>query len=217
MFPRRCLLPPMIALTAPLLLASCGGTTDQRLAEMAQQNVQQQAKQNEQVAEQSRQITEATKELVAADAKARADALRLQREIAEREAASRQALQAHQLKVETALQQQRTIVDRQRDVLEQERKQIAVERHREPILAAVITTFGLLLAALLPLILCGYLLHGMRNRGDEDEAAVCELLINELADDQSPLLGHTPPRVLEHRPDALTDSVADGSVGGSEI
>lgn len=89
---RRSPIPLLLRLTAPLLLATCGGPSDQRLAEMAQQSVQLQAKQNEQAAEQSRQIATATKELVAADAKARADALQMQRDIAVREAQSRQAL-----------------------------------------------------------------------------------------------------------------------------
>lgn len=65
----------------------------------------------------------------------------------------------------------------------------------------MITTVGLLLASLLPLILCGYVLHGLRSRTDEDEAAVCELLISELTSEQSPLLTvHFQRPALEHLP-----------------
>lgn len=196
----------LIPLIAPFLLATCGGPSDERLAEMAQQSVQQQAKQNEQMAAQNRQIAEATKELVTADAQARADALQLQREIVESEAASRQALQTQQQTAQSAIQEERVNVDRQRAELDQERKQIAGDRHREPILAAVISTFGLLLAALLPLLLCGYVLHGLRSRSDAAEDAVSELLIHELTDEQTPLLTNSIPLTLDHQPPLINDT-----------
>jgi len=64
-----------------------------------------------------------------------------------------------------------------REVLEQERKQIAAQRHRDPVLAASIQTVGLVLAALLPLVVCIYVLKQM-SRSEPDDGAVAELLVS---------------------------------------
>ena len=164
---------------------------DQRLAEFAKQSMEQQAKQNDRIAEQSRavieqsqKLVEATKELVAHDAQAR------------------QELIAAQEKLTTQLNQQRATIDAGRDQLEQDRRQIAQQRHRDPILAAAIQNVGLLIACTLPLIVCIFVIKRMSSR-EPDDAAVAELLVHELVTDQPRLLPGPSlrPPALEHQAD----------------
>ena len=64
---------------------------------------------------------------------------------------------------------------------------------RVSVVAAVITQVGMIVACLLPLLLCAYLLFVMRAGRDNDEA-VTELLIEELVAER--------PRLLLPRPAA---------------
>ena len=151
---------------------------------MAQQSVEQQARQNEQIArqsqavvEESQKLAEASKELVAKDAEARREMVSAQRELT------------------SQLNEQRANVDAERDELEDERRAMAEQRHRDPVIATSIQTVGLLLACLLPLLVCVFLIHQMY-RSEPDEAAVAELLACELLSDQPKLLP-----VIEHNPD----------------
>jgi len=164
---------------------------DQRLAEFAKQSMEQQVKQNEHIArnseaiiEQSQKLVEATKELVAHDAQAR------------------QELIAAQEKLTTQLNQQRATIDAGRDQLEQDRREIAQQRHRDPILAAAIQNVGLLIACTLPLIVCIFVIKRMSSR-EPDDAAVAELLVHELVTDQPRLLPGPSlrPPALEHQAD----------------
>jgi hypothetical protein len=85
-----------------------------------------------------------------------------------------------------------------RDELEQERKQIAEQRHRDPIIASSIQTIGLIVACLLPLLVCVYVLRQM-NRSDPDDATVAELLVLELVSDEPRLLpGPVLRPAIEH-------------------
>jgi len=88
------------------------------------------------------------------------------------------------------LQKAQAEIGRQRDVLEEERRQWAGQRGRDPILAAAITSVGVVLACLLPLLLCIYVVRALRDEATND-AAVAELLVEELAADQ-PLLLPSP-------------------------
>jgi len=149
---------------------------DQRLADLARQNAEQQARQNEAMAkqsqavvEESQKLAEAAQQLVQSDAKARTDMI------------------AAQQRLTTQLDQQRATVDIARDQLEAERKQIAAQRHRDPVVAASIQTVGLILAALLPLFVCVYVLKQM-SRSEPDDGAVAELLVSELTAERPLLL-----------------------------
>jgi hypothetical protein len=215
--------------TIPLLaVAGCSGS-DERLVEVSQQSVERQAEQNQTIADQSRQITEATKQFVESNAETRKEVIELQRDLVEaeaearnelvqiqqdlidRDATCRQDLSALQRESQSAIQVDRQSVDRQREDLETERRQIAGERHRAPIIAAAIAQAGLVLACLLPLVLCGYLLYVLRHAGDDD-AAVTELLIQEMVADQPrflpvpgllPAIAKKPPiPSIEHGPGA---------------
>jgi hypothetical protein len=90
------------------------------------------------------------------------------------------------------LQQNQADVGRQRDQLENDRRDIAAQRHRDPLIAAAITNFGLILACLLPLVLCVVILRALRNPVTAEEALI-EFLVQEVVAEQ-PLLLSTEPR-----------------------
>jgi leucyl-tRNA synthetase len=194
-------LPPRTTLVLIVIwptVTGCAEPPDKRLAEFAQQSVAQQARQNEQLVQQNQQVAEAARELVTADAHARQEAIQMQREVAQREAESRRELAALQREVQTAIQQDRQSLNRQHEDLEHERRQIAQQRQRDPILAAAISSAVLVLACLAPLLLCWYVLH-VAGRSSPDDAAVSELLIQELAGEQPRLLPRlSSPPALEH-------------------
>jgi preprotein translocase subunit SecF len=180
------------ALLMLLTTIGCGPAADlrdQRLADFAKHSNEQQARQNEAMAkqsqavvEESQKLAEAAQQLVQSDAKARTDML------------------AAQERLTTQLDEQRAAVDTGRDRLEQERKQMAAERHRDPIVAASIQTIGLILAALLPLAVCIYVIRQMC-RTEPDDAAVASLLVTELTADRPVLLpgpALRPAPALEH-------------------
>ena len=100
--------------------------------------------------------------------------------------------------LQSQLHQQQAAVGAQRDRLEEERRQLAGQRGRDPIIAAAIQDCGVLIACLLPLLVCVYLLHRMAGEND-DQQALGELLVHELTAEQPRLLP-APPL---HRPAAL--------------
>jgi hypothetical protein len=173
----------LVPIAAILILTSIGCDEDEnkRLAEMADKHLDRQAEQNRQMAELQREVAQGTRELVEADAKAREEMVAWQREV----------------------QAERTEVGRQRDALEDERRDFAAKRRLDPIVAAAITNIGLLLACLLPLVLCWFLLQ--RRVEPADDQAVAEVLLEDLVTDRPLLL----PRMGTHRAIGLRD---DGEV-----
>jgi len=79
-------------------------------------------------------------------------------------------------------------VNQQRAALEQERRQIAGERIRDPIIAESIRAVAGLIAAILPLLVCLFLLRGLFHKSDQE--ALAEVLIEDLVSRQ-PLLNET--------------------------
>lgn len=161
---------------------------DQRLAEFARESMTEQRKQNDRLADQSeaviqesQQLAEAAKGLVESDAEARREMVASQREL------------------NAQINQQRSAIDMGRDQLEQERRQIAEQRHRDPLVAAAIQNTGLIIACLLPLIVCLFVIRQMQYE-EPDHAAVAELLMTELTSDQPRLLPGTSlrPAALEN-------------------
>jgi hypothetical protein len=146
-----------------LLLLGAGCDSDQRLVRQAEQAADRQAEQNREIARQNQELAQATNQLVAADAQARKETLLFQ-----------QGLQAEQ-----------AILGQKRDDLEVERRQVAADRWRDPLIAVVLADLGLLAACLAPLLLCGYLLRGLKHEPAEQELA--ELLAVELVS-ETPLL-----------------------------
>jgi hypothetical protein len=154
------------ALLVLVLLATGCSSRDDRLIDLSQKSTERQAEQNRLVETNDRQVIEATNRLVEADAKSRTENLALHRQI----------------------EVERADVNQQRDALEQERRQIAAERNRDPIIAESIQLAAGLIAAVLPLLVCLYLLRGLFDKPDQD--ALAELLVEDLVSRQ-PLLGNS--------------------------
>lgn len=159
----KMILMPIVA-ALMLTVIGCDEEENKRLAEMAERHLERQVEQSRQVTELQREVAEGSRRLVEADAQARQEMVALQREV----------------------QAERTEVGRQRDVLEGERRDLAAKRRLDPIIAAAITNIGLLLACLLPLVLCWYLLQ--RRVEPADDRAVAEVLLEDLVTDRPLLL-----------------------------
>lgn len=194
---------PILLLT--LILTGCS-SSDDRLVELGEQSCERQAEQNQTIAEQSRAFAETTRRFVEAEVETRGELSRIQQDLVERDAQCRLELAALHKETQAAMQVERQSVDRQREGLEAERRQLANERHRAPIVAAAVSQVGMILACLLPLGLCGYLLYVMRHSSEAD-AAVTELLIEEIVAEEPrflPVVKQTA--ALKHAPDAAVSS-----------
>jgi hypothetical protein len=173
-----------------LLIAVCAigcDSHDRRYVELSQDAVARQAEQNAQIARQSQQVAEAAHELVQADAQARAELIAAQRSL------------------EEGMQTERRRLDTERDTLEQDRQALATARQFEPIIASTIWSAALLLAVILPLVLCIYLIRSLgKNEPSED---LTELLVCEFTTQQPMLLPPTPAdlRRLDQSPPESTD------------
>ncbi len=158
-----------------IVLATGCSSSDDRLVKHVAESNRQQAQQNSEMAKVHREVAEGTSRLVEAVAESRKEMVAM----------------------ESDLQKQRTQLD-------VERRSIANERRRESLLAPVVSSVGLMLVAALPLVLCWYLLHGLRTP-DED---VSELLVQNLVSEQ--LVLPQPPdrqRIEQENPPALTEDL----------
>lgn len=194
MIPRPGRITRILPIAALLAVIGCssGDSRDERLAEVTRRALEEQTKQNKyiadqakSVAEQSRDVTETAKELVTKDAEAR-----------------REMIEATQ-KLNSGLHNERRNIDRQQEKLDDERKQIAANRHRDPIIATALESFGLMLACLLPLLVCIFVLRQMQDETG-DEKALAELLALEITSDQPTLLPVSPlgsPRLEDQEPE----------------
>ena len=156
-----------------VLATGCSSSDDRLIRQVAESN-RQQAQQNLEMSKVHREVAEGTSRLVEAVAESRKEMVAM----------------------ESDLQEQRTQLDA-------ERRSIANERHRESLLAPVVSSAGLMLVAALPLILCWYLLHGLRSSDDD----VSEVLIQNLVSEQLTLPTTPPARTaIEHdAPPTLVD------------
>ena len=147
----------MTCLFAIILVIAVGcDSPDERLVHQLAETSREVVQQHQEIAKTQHEIAEGSKQLVNAVAESRHEHNELQRNI-----------------------------QTQRDNLESERRAIASERRFESLLAPVIETTGVLLIAALPLVLCWYLLHGLRGH-DED---VSDVLISQLVSQTPELLG----------------------------
>jgi TolA-binding protein len=172
-----------------LLLAGCTSSPDERLVQMAKEHEKRQAEQSQQMARLQQEVAEGSKRLVEADAQAR-----------EELAAMQQAMRVDQ-----------TEIGHQRDQLETERREIATQRNRDPILAAAIMNIGLVLACLLPLVVCVYVLWSV-GKGRQEDEAVTELLVQELVSQRPKLL---PPPGLPALMYETAKPAGEASAGSS--
>ena len=135
---------------------------------------------------------------------------------------NREVAQAHTelVGLQHDLEEQQVDVNHQRDQLESERREIAKHRHRDPIIAAVISSVGLVLACLIPLGLAGYLLHCLSNQ--KDDPVVTELLIEEMTSEKPTLLPrpqNSVARIADQRdpePPSLSTADADQEVDSAD-
>jgi len=102
------------------------------------------------------------------------------------------------------LQVERTHLDQERAKLEEDARQIAANRHRDPLIAGALVSVAGLLVAALPLGLCWHLLRGLYHPGDNGEA-LGELLVQEMTSSRPLIL---PP---------LLDSAAGHDDGSQPI
>lgn len=146
------------AALAGILMAGCE-TNDERFVELAQEADNRQAEQNREIARQNQELAEATNTLIEADARSRQELVSLERE----------------------LQEERSVIGHERDELEDERRQIAKDRRWDSETGQAVGGGAVLLAVLLPLIICGYVLHHMAN--DNPDEAIGEILTAEIVSD----------------------------------
>ena len=169
-----------VAMFAAVLLlaniAGCGRSPDERLADFAQQTMTEQIKQNDRMADQSQAVVEESHQLAEAA-----------KELVQHDAEARRELIAAQTELTSQLNSQQSSVYAGHEQLEQDRREIADQRHRDPIVAAVIQNFGLVIACLLPLLVSVFVIQQMQSQ-EPDHAAVAELLTLELTSEQPRLL-----------------------------
>lgn len=186
-----------------LMVATLGCDADHRVAEVATDAAQRQAEQNEEMIRLNREVAENNQRLIEADSQSRQEVIQVQRDLIERDAEGRQQLNAMQREVQTAVNQERSSLDRQHEKLDDERRDIVQDRRWDSVLGSAIAGFGVILACLTPVVLAVYLLHSIHNQEPSD-AELTELLLQEIGSDRSVLLGpvgHGPP-CLEHEPES---------------
>ena len=165
--------------TGVLLLATiggCGRSPDERLADFAQQTMTEQIKQNDRMADQSQAVVEESHQLA-----------ETAKQLVEHDAEARRELIAAQQELTSQLNGQQSAIYTGHEQLEQDRREIAEQRHRDPIIAAVIQDFSLFIACLLPLVVAVFVIRQMQSQ-EPDHAAVAELLVLELTADEPRLL-----------------------------
>ncbi len=134
---------PMKKLMMPVLMAVLlTGCSDERLTQLARESADRQATQNLEMARVTRESAEATKRCAEADRKSRQELNAMQHDL----------IAGH-------------------DRLEADRKVLAAERYCESLLAPVISTIGAMLICVLPVAVCWYLLHGLRQEASHPEMA----------------------------------------------
>jgi hypothetical protein len=158
------------------VVGGCGRPPDERLAEFAQQSLAEQRKQNDRIAEQSQAVVEESHQLALAA-----------KVLVEHDAEARRELIAAQIEMTSQLNEQQSVIHTGHQQLEQDRREIAEQRHRDPITAAAIQNIGLIIACLLPLLVAVFVIRQMQSQ-EPDHAAVAELLILEMTADEPRLL-----------------------------
>ena len=158
------------------VVGGCGSSSDERLADFAQQTMTEQRKQNDRMADQSQAVVEGSHQLA-----------ETAKQLVEHDAEARREMIAAQQELTSQLNGQQSAIYTGHEQLEQDRREIAEQRHRDPIIAAVIQDFGLSIACLLPLVVAVFVIRQMQSQ-EPDHATVAELLVLELTADEPRLL-----------------------------
>jgi len=166
----------LLTVLIPATIAGCSRAPDERLAKFAQQTMTEQVRQNQRMADQSEAIVEESHQIAGAA-----------KELVEHDAEARRELIAAQTDLTSQLNEQQSAIYTGHEQLEQDRREIAEQRHRDPIVAAVIQNVGLVIACLLPLLVAIQVIWQMQSQ-EPDHAAVAELLALELTSEEPLLL-----------------------------
>ena len=166
----------LLTVLMPGAITGCSRAPDERLAEFAQQTMTEQSRQNQRMADQSEAIVEESHQLAEAA-----------KELVERDTEARRELIAAQQELTSQLNEQQSAIYTGHDQLEQDRRKLAEQRHRDPIIAAVIQNIGLVITCLLPLLVAVQVIWQMQSQ-EPDHAAVAELLMLELISEEPLLL-----------------------------
>ncbi len=142
---------------------------DARIAEMAQRQADREADQVRQMTQLQQQVAEGSRHLVEADAETRKELTELQRD----------------------LRSDQATVGQQRDSLEVERRQIAAERRWDSMVGPAITGAAILIACVLPLVVCAMLLRAL-HRFEPSNAVLSEILVEELVSERPRFLPPSP-------------------------
>jgi sensor c-di-GMP phosphodiesterase-like protein len=123
---------PTAAMVMIIAINGCE-SRDERLADYAQQVVQQQARQNERAADQSQAVARQSHELASAA-----------HQLVDQDAAARREMIEAHGQLQQQIFQERSGVDRQREQLDIERKSVLAASLREPVIAQAIIAGALI-------------------------------------------------------------------------
>ena len=172
------LIPATLMTTLLLTMVGCGSedsAAKQELVDFAKQMVSEQQAANRSLQSQSEQLSTAAKELVASDAVARAELISA-------------GSQLHE-----GISQERHEVNRMRDELVSEQRAIALQRNRDPMVAAAIQHVGIAMVCIMPLAVCWLVIRGAHHAPVTRETT--ELLLLELSG-QTNRFGPRRPRLF---------------------
>jgi rubrerythrin len=179
----------LLLVTAILAIGPAIGcqSDDARIAKMAERQADREAEHTRQMAQLQQQVAEGSRRLVEADSEARKELTELQRD----------------------LRSDQATVGQQRDALEADRRQIAADRRWDSVVGPAITAAAILLACILPLVVCVMALWGLRHPEQSSEV-LSEILIEELVSERPRLLPRPLPRSVLEGPQV-------GSVDGAGV
>ena len=172
-----------MTMTMLLMMGGCGSedsAAKQELVDFAKQMVSEQQAVSRSLLSQSEQLSVAAKELVASDAVARAELISANGEL------------------QAGIQAERHEVNRMRDELVSEQRAIASQRHRDPIVAAVIQHVGIALVCIMPLAVCWLVIRGAYHAPVTRET--CEILLLEFCGQTNRFSQPTPPLIESSPP-----------------
>jgi hypothetical protein len=156
--------PILSMLVAVLILATAGCESQDEPSAFVQEATLRQAEQSQTVAETGKQVAQTSQQFVEAEAAARREVIALQEN----------------------LRQDQAELGKQRDALEAERQSLDARRQtqlnqerRDSTLSAILTSGGVIIACLAPLLLAAAALWGLW-RDDISDQAASELLITEI-------------------------------------
>jgi hypothetical protein len=144
-------------------MAGCN-QDEQRLVDMATRQAERQAQQSRDMVRLQEELAQGSRQLIEADAQARQELAELQRD----------------------LQREMTELARRQDQIESERKELAHQRHRDPLVASAMTQVGLIVACCLPLAVAIYVLAALRREHHDDH--LVDVLVQDLIAERPRLL-----------------------------